>query len=113
MVYLLGALMGYFVGTNYFVQKQAKSFIGCGFSNQTAGLLSSLGGFGVFCIFCAAYFVGSDYGNGFLDGLFFVLVAYGGIFISGFLQIPGFNYLFSALTIFINIALAAAVYSLT
>lgn len=106
--------MGYFVGTNSLVEKQAQRFVGCGYSNKTAGFLSQIGGFGGwFCILPAAYFVGSSYGNGFLEGFYFVLAVIGGAFISGILQILGINYLFSALTIFINIGLAIAIYSIT
>lgn len=114
MVYFLGVLMGYFIGTNAIIEKQAKRFAGCGYANPIMGLLSSLGGLGGwFCILPAAYFVGSDYGNGLLEGFYFILAVLGGSFISGTLQISGINYLFSAFTIFINIALAIAVYSLT
>lgn len=114
MVYFLGILMGYFIGTNSLVEKQAKRFVGCHYSNKTAGLMSELGAFGGwFCVLPAAYFVSSDYGNGFLEGLYFVLAVFGGAFVSGLLQIPGVNYLFSALTIFINIGLVAAIYSIT
>ena len=114
MVYLIGALMGYFVGTNALVEKQAQRFVGFGYSNKTMGLFSRLGGFGGwFCIIPAAYFVGSDYGNGFLEGFYFVLAVMGGALISGILQIPGINYLLSAITLFVNIGLAIAVYSMT
>lgn len=114
MVYFLGILMGYFIGTNSIVEKQAKRFVGCAYANPIMGLFSSLGGFGGwFCILPAAYFVGSAYGNGFLEGFSFVLAVLGGSFISGTLQIRSLNYLFSAFTVFINIALAFAVYLLT
>ncbi|EGR4459406.1 hypothetical protein PY199_003591 [Vibrio cholerae] len=114
MEYFIGALMGYFVGTNALVEKQVRRFVGYGYSNQVMGLLSSLGGLGGwFCIIPAAYFVGSDYGNGFLEGLYFVLAVISGAFASGILQIPGLNYLLSALTLFVNIGLAIAVYSIT
>ncbi|QPK03981.1 hypothetical protein LWM38_07065 [Vibrio kanaloae] len=114
MEYFLGALMGYFVGTNALVEKQAQRFVGCGYSNQTMGLLSRLGGLGGwFCIIPAAYFVGADYGNGFLEGFYFVLAVMGGAFASGMLQIPGVNYLLSAITLFVNIGLVFAVYSIT
>ena len=114
MVYLLAVLMGYFIGTNSMVEKQAKALVGCGFSNPTMGMLSSLGGFGGWtCVLPAAYFVGSAWGNGFVEGFCFILAVFGGAFISGFFQVRGFDYLFSALTLFINIGLAIAVYSLT
>lgn len=114
MLYLIAVVMGYFVGTNALVEKQAKGFVGADYANPAMSMLSSLGAFGGwFCILPAAYFIGSDYGNGFLDGLFFVLASIGGAVLSGFLQIPGLNYLLSVVTIFVNIALAFVVYSMT
>ena len=113
MVYLIAVLMGYLVGTNALVEKQSKALIGGGFANPTMGTLSSLGGFGGwFCVLPAAYFVGASWGNGFLEGLFFVLAVLGGVFVSGSMQIPVLNYLLSAMTLFINIALASVVYSI-
>ena len=42
-----------------------------------------------------------------------MLASIGGAVLSGFLQIPGLNYLLSVVTIFVNIALAVVVYSMT
>ena len=114
MVYILGTLMGYFMGTNYFVEKQTQRYVGAGYGNPIAGQLSKLGALGGwFCVFPAAYFVGSDYGSGLLEGFYFVLAFVGGVMISGSLQIPGLNYIFSALTVFLNIGLVFSVYSLS
>lgn len=113
-MYLVAVIMGYFIGTNALVEKQAMRFVGHGYANPALGTLSKLGALGGwFCILPAAYFVGSDYGNGFLEGLYFVMAAFGGALLSGFLQIPGLNYLLSAITIFVNVALAFLVYSMT
>lgn len=106
--------MGYFVGTNGLVQKSAKSFAGMGYSNRTLGRLSELGGVGGwFCILPAAYFVGSAYGNGFLQGVYFCVAAVGGAVVSGVFQVRGLNYLLSALTLIVNTGLAALVYGIT
>lgn len=114
MLYLIAVIMGYFVGTNALVQKQAMRFAGAGYANPVLGTLSALGAFGGwFCILPAAYFVGSDYGNGFLEGLYFVLASLGGALASGVLQIPGLNYLLAAITVFVNIGLATLVYTMT
>jgi hypothetical protein len=114
LLYFIAVVMGYFVGTNALTEKQIKRFIWEGYANRVVGLLSALGAFGGwFCILPAAYFFGSDYGNGFLDGVFFVLASLGGALLSGFLQIPGLNYLLSAMTIFVNISLTILVYSIT
>lgn len=113
-MYFIAVIMGYFIGTNALVEKQVARFIGNAYANPAMGALSKLGAFGGwFCILPAAYFVGSDYGNGFLEGFYFVLAAFGGALLSGFFQIAGLNYLLSSLTIFVNIALAALVYSMT
>lgn len=106
--------MGYFIGTNGIVQRRASSFVGMGHANPTLGLLSSLGGFGGwFCVLPAAYFVGADYGNGFLQGALFCAASLGGALLSGLFQIPGINYLLSALALFINVGLAVLVYLMT
>ncbi|EJL6514108.1 hypothetical protein NMS08_003351 [Vibrio cholerae] len=39
MEYFIGALMGYFVGTNALVEKQVRRFVGYGYSNQVMGFL--------------------------------------------------------------------------
>lgn len=114
MVYLIAVVMGYFIGTNHLVQRLSQSSIGAGYANPTLGLLSSLGGFGGwFCILPAAYFVGADYGSGFVNGLFFVLASFGGALFAGFMQVPGANYLLSAMTLLVNLTLATLVYFLT
>jgi hypothetical protein len=114
LVYLIAVVMGYFIATNGMVQRRAKSFIGMGFANPTLRLLSELGGLGGwFCIFPAAYFVGSSYGNGFLQGVLFCVAALGGAILAGLVKIPGFNYLISASTLFVNIGLAILVYVIT
>lgn len=114
MLYVIAVVMGYFIGTNAMVQRRASSDIGASFANPTLGLLSALGGFGGwFCILPAAYFVGSADGSGFLQGLLFCAASLGGALISGLFQIPGINYLFSALTLFVNIGLAVLVYFIT
>jgi hypothetical protein len=114
LVYVIAVVMGYFIGTNAMVQKRASSDIGASFANPTLGLFSALGGFGGwFCVLPAAYFVGSADDNGFLQGLLFCVASLGGALISGFVQIPGINYLFSALTLFVNVGLAVLVYVTT
>lgn len=113
MVYFFGFLMGFFVGTNGSVEKRVSNFVGFGYSNSAAGLLSKLGGLGGwFCIIPAAYFIGADYGNGFLEVVYFLLAVFGGSFVSGFFQISGISYIFSSLTVFINASLVVAVYLL-
>lgn len=114
MVYLIAALMGYFVGINSTVERQARTFIGMGYANPTAAKMSALGGFGGwFCIIPAAYFVGSEYDKGFWDGALFCVAALGGAFVAGFLRFPSVSYLISVLTLPVNIALAVLVYFLT
>jgi hypothetical protein len=106
--------MGYLIGTNGLVQKRSKSFVGMGYANPTLGLLSQLGGFGGwFCILPAAYFVGSTYEHGFLQGSSFCAAALVGAVVAGAFQAPGLNYLISALTLPANIGLAAFVYIMT
>jgi hypothetical protein len=112
--YLIAVVMGYFVGTNAIVHKRAKSSIGAEYANPILRLLSELGGLGGwFCILPAAYFVGSGYGNGFMQGLLFCATALGGALLAGLAQMPGLNYLISASTLFVNAGLAALVYTLT
>ncbi|OEY65995.1 hypothetical protein [Marinobacter sp. X15-166B] len=114
MLYLIALIMGYFAGTNALVQKQAMRFAGTRFANPVMGTLSALGALGGwFCILPAAYFVGSDYGNGFLEGFYFVMASLGGVLVSGMLQIAGLNYLLAAITVFVNIGLAILVYTMT
>lgn len=106
--------MGYFVGNNGLVEKRARSFIGMGFANPTAAQLSRLGGLGGwFCVLPAAYIAGSADGSGFAQGLLFVAASVGGAAIAAIARIPGLNYLFSAATLFVNIALAVVVYAVT
>lgn len=113
MEYLIAVIMGYFVGNNALVEKRARHFAGASFANPVLGNLSSLGAFGGwFCILPAAYFVGADYGNSFMEGFLFVVASLGGSLLAGMIQIPGLNYLLSAATLFINVALAAVVYSI-
>ncbi len=114
MIYAIGILMGYFIGTNGFVQRRAQSYIGMGYANRTWGLLSELGGLGGwFCILPAAYFVGSAYGNSFWQGALFCLAALVGALLSGLLKIPALSYLISALTLPANIGLAVLVFVIT
>lgn len=114
MVYLIAVLMGYLVGTNSIVERQIKAFAGCGYSNSTLGTLSALGGFGGwFCAIPAAYFVGSAWGNGVVDGVLFILAVLGGAVVSGFLRRNPLNYLLSALTLPANVALVFVVYTLS
>ena len=76
--------------------------------------MSALGGLGGwFCILPAAYFVGSDYDNGFLQGLLFCVAALGGAILAGLVKFPGISYLISAFTLPVNIGLAILVYLIT
>jgi hypothetical protein len=112
MIYFLGLLMGYFIGTNIYVEKQASRFVGGAYANPIISQLSRFGGLGGwFCAIPAACIVWADYGNGFLECVYFVLAYISGIMISGALQIPGLNRIFSPLTVFINIGLVFLVYS--
>jgi hypothetical protein len=106
--------MGYLIGTNSLVQRRSKSFAGMGYANPTLGLLSQLGGFGGwFCILPAAYFVGSTYGHGFLQGFSFCAAALAGAAVAGACQFPGLNFLISALTLPANVGFAGLVYIMT
>jgi len=106
--------MGYFIGNNGLVERRARSFIGMGFANPTAAQLSRLGGLGGwFCILPAAYFAGSADGNGFMQALLFLAASMAGAAVAAIVQIPGVNYLLSAATLFVNIALAVLVYVVT
>jgi len=79
VAHAIALLMGYLTGNNALVEHRAKSFVGMGYANPTAGTLSRLGGLGGwFCILPAAYFVGSGDGGGFLVGLLFCAVAVAG-----------------------------------
>ncbi|WP_231882935.1 hypothetical protein, partial [Oleiphilus sp. HI0132] len=110
MIYFLGFLMGYFIGTNVYVEKQASSLVGRAYANQVIRQLSRFGGLGGwFCVIPAAYLVWADYGNGFLECVYFILAYIGGIMISGALQIPGLNRILSPFTVFINIGLVLLV----
>lgn len=114
MLYVIAALMGYVITANIRVSRAAQQDIGAMFVSPTARLLLSVGGFaGWFCILPAAYFAGSADGNGFLQGLLFVLASLGGGFFSGFFRIPGLTQLVAILAIFINVGLAVLVYYLT
>ncbi|WP_330926043.1 hypothetical protein [Candidatus Sororendozoicomonas aggregata] len=113
MVYFIALIMGYFVATNALVEKGVSQSIGARYLNPLLGTLSKLGAFGGwFCVLPTAYFVGSSYGNNFTDGLIFVGISLLGSLMSGFLQIPGINYIFSSLTLFVNVALAITVYNI-
>ena len=114
MVYFLGVLMGYLIGVNTIVEKQITKNFGEMYVNKTIGFLSSIGGLGGwFCILPAAYFVGADYRNGFLNGAYLILSYLFGAFISGMLQVYDLNRSLSPFTLPINIALAVTIYHLT
>ena len=114
MVYLIAIVMGYFVATNGMVERRAKTLIGMGYANPTYAKMSALGGLGGwFCILPAAYFVGSDYDNGFLQGLLFCASAFFGGILAGLIKFPGLRYLISAFTLPINVGLVALVYFIT
>jgi hypothetical protein len=114
MVYVVAVLMGFLVGINAIVERQIKAFAGCGYSNSTLGTLSTLGGFGGwFCAIPAAYFVGSAWGNGIVDGVIFIVAVFAGAFVSGFFRRSPLNYWLSALTLPANVALVFVVYTLT
>lgn len=111
MEYAIAVVMGYFVGTNALVNKQARGYFGEQYAHPALGLLSALGFFGGwFCIIPAAFFVSHAYDNGIFQGVLFCVVALGGSLLSGFAQITGVNYYISAATLFVNSALAAVVY---
>jgi hypothetical protein len=114
VVYLIAIVMGYFVAINGMVERRAKSFIGMGYSNQNYAKMSALGGLGGwFCILPAAYFVGSDYGNGFLQGVLYCLAALFGGVLAGLISLPELRYLISAFTLPINFGLVILVYFIT
>lgn len=114
MVYLIAIVMGYFVAINGMVEYRAKSFVGMGYANPTYAKMSALGGLGGwFCIFPAAYFVGSDYDNGFLQGLLFCIAGLGGATLSGLFKFPGLSYLISAFTLPVNLGLLILIYFIT
>ncbi|MES2877331.1 MAG: hypothetical protein V4713_02830 [Pseudomonadota bacterium] len=114
VVYLIAVVMGYFVATNGMVESSARKLIGMAYANPTFGKMSALGGLGGwFCVLPAAYFVGSDYGNGFLQGLLFCVAALGGAILAGVIKVPGLSYLISAFTLAVNIGLAILVYVIT
>ncbi|MGY0556289.1 hypothetical protein [Lysobacter sp. A421] len=114
MLYIIAALMGYIIATNIFVSRAAQRDIGSSFVSPTANLLLSLGGFaGWFCILPAAYFAGSADGNGFLQGILFVLASLGGGLLASFIRIPGLSQLIAILALFLNVGLAVLVYYVT
>ena len=114
MVYLIAVFMGYFIATNGMLERQSRGFIGMGYTNPTYAKMSALGGLGGwFCILPAAYLVGSDYGNGFLQGLLFCVAALGGAILAGLVKFPSLSYLISAFTLPANIGLAILVYLIT
>ncbi|MDN3617387.1 hypothetical protein ACFFUS_11640 [Vibrio gallaecicus] len=113
MIYFMGFLMGYFSGTNFLVQQEIQTE-GYGYSNPIFGFLSSIGSLGgALLLTLALYFIGVGEESGVLEGIYFMLAAFVGMFMSGYYEIRRFNYLFSALTIFINISLVFKVYLLT
>ncbi len=114
MVYFIGLLMGYFIGTNLQAEKQAHTSEEFAFSNQTFALLSSYGALGGwFCVVSVVYVIDLDYKSGFIEGLYFVTFVSAGAAVSGLFKIPAITQLLSAFTLFINIALASVAYSLS
>ncbi len=105
--------MGYFASTNAFVEKRVRGFAGFEYPNQVMGILSSLGVLGGWLCLPAAYYVSSRYDNGFLEGFYFMLAVIGGGAIPVVLKIPTLEYLLSSITLFVNIGLTFAVYSMT
>ncbi len=106
--------MGFVITKNMRVSRAAQYDIGSSFVSPTANILLSLGGLGGwFCILPAAYFAGSADGNGFLQGLLFVLASLGGGLLGGFIRIPGLSQLVAILALPINVGLAALVYYIT
>jgi hypothetical protein len=113
MIYVIALVMGYFVGTNLEVEKLAKNVPGAEYSNQFLGVLSSLGGLGgMFCIIPAAVFIGLSDDFGWLPAIGFFTLTFVGATVAAVAQMPGINYLFSAATAIVNIALAVFVYML-
>lgn len=114
MVYLIAAIMGYFIATNGMIERRAKEFIGLGYANSLLARLSALGGLGGWlCVLPAAYFVSSADDSGFLQGLLFCLAAFGGAVAAGITGIRGIGYLAGAFCLPANIGLAIIVFALT
>lgn len=114
MVYLIAVVMGYFTAINGMVEYRARKFFSMRYANPTYAKMSALGVLDVwFCILPATYFVGSDYGNGFLQGLLFFLATFGGAFLAGLVKFPSLSYLISAFTLPVNIGLTILVYLIT
>ncbi|WP_157601273.1 hypothetical protein [Psychromonas ossibalaenae] len=89
MVYFIGLLMGYFIGTNLQTEQQVHTSEECAFPNQTFALLSSYGALGGwFCVVGVAYVIGLDYKSGFIEGLYFVIFVLAGALFSGLFKIP-------------------------
>ena len=113
MVYLLGFLMGYFSGANYLAEQEIREE-GCHYSNPIVGFFSSIGRLSsVLLITAAFYFIIVSTGSGILEGIYFVLASSVGMFMSGYWDRFGLNFMFGALTIFVNLGLLFQVYSLT
>ena len=102
MIYLVVAvLMGFFVGNNNCVQRLAGNSIGAAYSNPTLGLMSSLGSFaGWFTIIPAAIILATARQYNYWDGIFFVVAALAGVFLSGFPVVGmGLRYFLSIATL--------------
>jgi len=112
MIYLIAALMGYFIGTNSLIEKQSK-IPGRGFFNKKTRLLISIGGFGGwFCILPAAFAAGAASNNGIIGFILFIVAAIGGAFTAGLFQVPILNRFIGIMCIFLNIGLAILTFSL-
>lgn len=107
--------MGFIITKNIHVSRAAQQYIGASFfGNPTAQLFLSLGGFaGWYCILPAAYFAGSADGNGFLQGVLFVLASLGGGLLGGLIRIPSLMELIAILALPLNVGLAVLVYYVT
>lgn len=114
MIYLIAVMMGYFTATNGMVERRTRAFPGMGYNNPNYAKMSALGGLGGwFCILPAAYFFGSAYGNGLLEGFIFCIAALGGAILAGIAKFQNLSYIVSAITLPANIALTAVVYFIT
>lgn len=113
MVYFLGLVMGYFSGANYLVQQDIREDK-FRYSNPVLGLLSSIGKVSsVLLMVVAFYFIMVSASSGILEGVYFILAGFVGMFFSGYFERFGLNPLFSILTMFVNLGLLYQVYSLT
>ncbi|MEZ9478143.1 hypothetical protein AB4172_23890 [Vibrio splendidus] len=113
MVYFLGLVMGYFSGVSHLIQQEIREEK-FRYSNPMLGLFSTIGKASSISLMVAAfYFIMVSRDSGILEGIYFILASFVGMFFSGYFERFRLNPLISLLTIFVNLGLLFQVYSLT